>query len=135
MHDGDNTNRQHVVVLVNSMVSFDDVKRIVQKKNISRSIHIFLAFGVCPLIADAAASETADAISAYDYDLCITAQRMLLNSDGDEVDIVINRAEIGSGFGTLQMDVDAAADAVIISRSGIFSSLPRPSVVSIVTKP
>ena len=88
---------------------------MVQKKNISRSIHIFLAFGVCPLIADAAASETADAISAYDYDLCITAQRMLLNSDGDEVDIVINRAEIGSGFGTLQMDVDAAADAVVVA--------------------
>lgn len=84
-------------------------------KNISAVIGIYLAFSLWPLIADASTPETAEAIAGYDYELCITAQRMLLNSQGEEVDIIINRAAIGGGFGTLQMDVDATAGAVVVA--------------------
>jgi len=79
------------------------------------SVRIFFILGFWSTIADASTSDPADAIAAYDYDLCITAQRILLNSQGEEVDVVINRAKPGSGFGTLQMDVDATAGAVVVA--------------------
>jgi len=90
-------------------------EKIVKNKSISVFIGIYLAFSLWPAIANAATPETAEAIAAYDYDLCITAQRMLLNSQGEEVDIIINRAPPGSGFGTLQMDVNATAGAVEVA--------------------
>jgi hypothetical protein len=67
------------------------------------------------MAGDLPATNTADAIVAYDYGLCVTAQRILLNSQPDEVEIVINRAAIGGGFGTLQMDVDASAGTVVVA--------------------
>jgi hypothetical protein len=87
----------------------------VQKNIIIFSIRIFLSFGLWSLIANVSASEPADTIAAYDYDLCVTAQRMLLNAQGDEVDIVVNRAAAGGGFGTLQMDIDTEAGAVVVA--------------------
>ena len=90
-------------------------KIIVQNKNMSLFFGIFLAIGLYSWTVLASTSESADSIAAYDYDLCITGQRMLLNAQGDEIDIVINRAVPGSGFGTLQMDVDAAAGAVMVA--------------------
>jgi hypothetical protein len=87
----------------------------VQKKYPSFSIRIFLSLGFWTLMAAASASDPADAIAAYDYDLCITAQRMLLNSQGEEVEIVVKRAAVGGGFGTLQMDIDTAAGTVIVA--------------------
>lgn len=61
------------------------------------------------------AAGTTEAVAAYDNDLCVTAQRILLNSQRDEVDVIINRAAVGGGFGTLQMDVDESAGAVIVA--------------------
>ena len=88
-----------------------------QTRHIISSRNILTSFGICSLMvsAVAVAADPADAIAEYDYDLCITAQRMLLNDQGAAVEIVVNRAAAGSGFGTLQMDIDTAAGAVIVA--------------------
>lgn len=56
-----------------------------------------------------------DALANYDRNLCEMAQRLLLNSHGDDVDIVVNRAAAGGGFGTLQMDIEADNGKVVVA--------------------
>ena len=56
-----------------------------------------------------------DAVAAYDRELCTLAQQILLNSQPGEVDIVVNRAPRGGGFGTLQMGIDTDDGHVIVA--------------------
>ena len=88
-----------------------------QTRHMTSSRSILRSFGICSLMvsAVAGAADPADAIAAYDYDLCVTAQRILLNSQPGDVEIVVKRAAVGSGFGTLQMDIDTTAGTVIVA--------------------
>jgi len=55
------------------------------------------------------------AVADYDDELCVTAQRLIAASDGTDFEIVVKRAAAGSGFGTLQMDIDAATGIVVVA--------------------
>jgi len=59
--------------------------------------------------------DTPGAVTDYDHNLCATAQRLLINSDGREVEIVVKRAKRGAGFGNLQMDIGAAGGPVVVA--------------------
>ena len=91
------------------------------KRRMSTLCRIVLTGAFCGTAFMAVAAETAfdfdapGAVADYDRDLCERAQRTLLNSEGDEVDIVVERAAVGRGFGTLQMGIDETGDHVIVA--------------------
>jgi hypothetical protein len=96
-----------------SATEFEKMKR----KCTRYTRRILMPCGICLMTASAFASaqDTADVIAAYDYDLCVTAQRMLLNSQDEEVEVIVERAAVGGGFGILQMDIDTEAGTVIVA--------------------
>ena len=53
-------------------------------------------------------------LGKYDLDLCVTAQRMIVNAADDAFPVVVQRGT-GSGFHTIQMDIDAGARVVQIA--------------------
>jgi hypothetical protein len=63
----------------------------------------------------ATAVEAPVAVAAYDRDLCATAQRILINAEGRDVAIVVERAAAGGGFGTLQMDTRADPAQIVVA--------------------
>lgn len=71
------------------------------------------------LSADASAGGAAVDVAAYDRDLCVLAQRMLVNADGPGeppfgVQVL---SGTGNGFHTIQMDVDASTRTVVVAQT------------------
>ncbi len=54
-------------------------------------------------------------VAAYDRELCATAQRILINAEGRDIAIVVERAAAGGGFGTLQMDTRADPARIVVA--------------------
>ncbi|TDJ47257.1 MAG: hypothetical protein E2O52_03370 [Gammaproteobacteria bacterium] len=73
---------------------------------------------VCLVMVAATAAvdvDAPDAVAAYDGDLCTLSQSILLNARPGQVDIVVDRAARGSGFGTLQMNIDEEHAHVVVA--------------------
>jgi len=83
-----------------------------QKTFFSRKLAAILA---CGCVASGGSYAAGSAPASYDSELCVTAQRLLVNA-GDELPVRVQRGS-GNGFHVIQMSVDTDARAAVIAMS------------------